>query len=300
MERMRQEFENLQILRPIRLRDGGIVQPARQSADHRRPWWSCADGTLGVQTRGPCLTASSALSSSGALDLTPREPWLNGRVLSGSAGWPAQCRHCHALPRLSGVIWRLRRDALLLCGDRVLALSLNRALQWPIPAQSPSDQCGDHSALSQGAPFLFTATEMKGSPRPASRLPSTCARGHQRASSPPCRGRGPCISSSSRRVISMSGPIGAGKTSVAKELIKLLPAPLSDIEGIAAGTLPRSAPKRFERTGKPIYLNLESLSGETRPRISARIWDGMNGLAIKCQPSLSTSIPSANPDISNT
>src|SRR5580700_12259971 len=46
--------------------------------------------------------------------------------------------------------------------------------------------------------------------------------------------------------------------------------------------------------------NLDFLSGETRPAMSAHSCEGINGLARKCHPSLSTSIPSANPDISNT
>ena len=38
-------------------------------------------------------------------------------------------------------------------------------------------------------------------------------------------------------VIFLSGPIGAGKTAVAQELLKLLPAPLSYIEGDTFWTL---------------------------------------------------------------
>ena len=43
-----------------------------------------------------------------------------------------------------------------------------------------------------------------------------------------------------------------------------------------------------------------SISGETRPTTSARSCEATNGFARKCHPSLSTSIPSGNPDISST
>jgi hypothetical protein len=48
------------------------------------------------------------------------------------------------------------------------------------------------------------------------------------------------------------------------------------------------------------YENLDSLSGDMRPETSARNCDPRNGFGRKCHPSLSTSVPPVNPDISRT
>ncbi len=48
------------------------------------------------------------------------------------------------------------------------------------------------------------------------------------------------------------------------------------------------------------FENFDFLSGEMRPTTSARSWEVTNGFARKCHPSLRTSIPSGNPDISST
>src|SRR5579871_3510119 len=68
---------------------------------------------------------------------------------------------------------------------------------------------------------------------------------------------------------------------------------------------PRGKRSVFVRVpGELRYLgpaaNLEGLSGETSPAINARSCDGMNGFGRKCHPSLRTSMPPVNPDISNT
>ncbi len=48
------------------------------------------------------------------------------------------------------------------------------------------------------------------------------------------------------------------------------------------------------------FENFALLCGKMRPKIRARSCDAMNGLARKCHPLLSTSIPRSKPDISNT
>lgn len=55
-------------------------------------------------------------------------------------------------------------------------------------------------------------------------------------------------------VIFLSGPIGAGKTAVAQELIQLLPAPLSCIEGDTFWPFIRKAGEREPRENFPVLM----------------------------------------------
>jgi hypothetical protein len=60
--------------------------------------------------------------------------------------------------------------------------------------------------------------------------------------------------------------------------------------------MPYSARKRVGG----YFENCDFLSGETRLTTKARSCEAINGFGRKCHPSLSTSIPSGNPDIKST
>lgn len=55
-------------------------------------------------------------------------------------------------------------------------------------------------------------------------------------------------------VIFLSGPIGAGKTAVAQELLQLLPAPLSYIEGDTFWSFIRKGGERGQRDNFPVLV----------------------------------------------
>jgi len=72
-------------------------------------------------------------------------------------------------------------------------------------------------------------------------------------------------------VIFLSGPIGAGKTAVAQELVQLLPAPLSYIEGDTFWSFIRKEGERGSRDNFPVLVRSMTAAAVPFARSGSRV-----------------------------
>ena len=73
-------------------------------------------------------------------------------------------------------------------------------------------------------------------------------------------------------VIMLSGPVGAGKTTVARELIALLPGPISYIEGDTFWSFIAKAEKRARRENFPVIMRAMQDLGATQTCRIPQVW----------------------------